>query len=344
MDVIDQILVDLGLDKGLASDPDLLGDILRDTMFLADFEAFRTQVASSLCDSVDLSGLVARVVGAVRHRCPLLVEVLDAGRRDGLRPANAETVVWMIHYMYLLEALAQCMVERPAFLVALRDHVHFKRESLEIPGGFFGFVETVHEATGGGLFEGAKVRTLDLVVSQYIDWRSREPGPLPEGDLFRKNAGLKLNIMEAVVKDVAAGFGDNARVGGKLALVAVRSAAVVGESRVIKQALPPGWVALYQSWNLAFLMANLDNLDLLLPKLLIPSVLDAEPDDYLFRRGIVLWYVANMALLGLVRDQGVRRQRVRRLGLWADQWGQRTLHASEGFLAEHLGRPDALSS
>jgi hypothetical protein len=242
--------------------------------------------------------------------------------------------------MYLLEALAQCMVDRPDFLVALRDHVHRKRESLEIPGGFFGFVETVHEATGGGLFEGAKVRTLDLVVSQYIEWRSREPGPLSDLELFRKNAGLKLNIMEAVVKDATAGFGCNARVGGKLALVAVRSARVVGDSRVVKQVLPTGWVALYQSWNLAFLMANLDNLDLLVPKLLIPTVVDAEPDDYLFRRGIVLWYVANIALLGLVRDEGVRKQRVRRLGGWAEQWGQRTLDASEGFLAEHLGQSD----
>ena len=121
-------------------------------------------------------------------------------------------------------------------------------------------------------------------------------------------------------------------------MVAVRSAEVVGEGRVIKQVLPDGWVPLYQSWNLVFLMANLDNLDLLLPKLLIPTVLDAEPEDYLFRRGVVLWYVANMTLFCLVSDEGERPQRIGGLQAWAEPWAERTLEASEGFLDEHLGR------
>jgi len=179
------------------------------------------------------------------------------------------------------------------------------------------------------------VRTLDLVVGQYLAWRARSPGPLPDGELFRKNAGLKLNIMEAVVKDVGAGHLDNAHVGAKLALMAVQSIEVVGAERGVKQVLPPGWVTLYQSWNLAFLVANLENLDLLIPKLLIPTVLDAEPEDYLFRRGVVLWYVANMTLFCLIAEGGRRDQRVVRDPSWAERCAAITQDASQGFLDGH---------
>ena len=53
---------------------------------------------------------------------------------------------------------------------------------------------------------------------------------------------------------------------------------------------------LYQSWNLAFILENMKDLYLFLPKLLIPSVLSADENAYLMTRTMALWTTINFAL------------------------------------------------
>ena len=53
------------------------------------------------------------------------------------------------------------------------------------------------------------------------------------------------------------------------------------------------WVSLYTTWNMAFILGNLDNLDILFPKLLIPSMINSKYDNYLGVRIISLWLSVN---------------------------------------------------
>ncbi|MCP4475900.1 MAG: hypothetical protein GY821_15310 [Gammaproteobacteria bacterium] len=53
--------------------------------------------------------------------------------------------------------------------------------------------------------------------------------------------------------------------------------------------LPQDWVNLYISWNMAFILGNLDEYHLLLPKLLIPSTLSAKYGNYMSGRVLSLW-------------------------------------------------------
>lgn len=56
------------------------------------------------------------------------------------------------------------------------------------------------------------------------------------------------------------------------------------------------WVSLYESWNMAFILGELNNLHFLFPKLLIPSVLNAKPENFLGARIIALWLSINNGL------------------------------------------------
>jgi hypothetical protein len=49
------------------------------------------------------------------------------------------------------------------------------------------------------------------------------------------------------------------------------------------------WQSLYVSWNLAFVLGELDNLDILFPKLLIPSVISVKSNQFIEARVVSLW-------------------------------------------------------
>ena len=61
--------------------------------------------------------------------------------------------------------------------------------------------------------------------------------------------------------------------------------------------LSEDWKSLYLTWNMAFILGELDNLHYLFPKLLIPSVLCSKSENFLGARIISLWVSINSALL-----------------------------------------------
>jgi len=330
VDLVDSAAAKLGLTGGMSTDPVLLRDIYINTMRLDGFAPMVDLVAPYFEAPVPLDPLIETVKAAIRKRYPALVATL--AELDDLAPVDdVETVRWVLHLTFLVELVAQQMVCSPAFMIELHAWIGDKRAKLDLPEDFLGFVREVRQTTDSA-FEAAKIRTLDLVINQYLSLRELEPGPAPERDRFRKNAGLKLNIMEAVLSDTTEGDFANAHVGFKLTQRGVQELRVEGENRAVKQVLPPGWVALYHSWALAFIVSNVDNIDILVTKLLVPTVVDSEPEDYLFRRGIVLWFVGNVALLNEIDAGGQRHQRIPRLTEIATRWGRVNLRESDGFL------------
>ncbi|MCF7871732.1 hypothetical protein K9L97_01745 [Candidatus Woesearchaeota archaeon] len=53
------------------------------------------------------------------------------------------------------------------------------------------------------------------------------------------------------------------------------------------------WASLYTSWNMAFILGDLTDLDMIFPKLFLPSLLDSNPEDFLGVRFISLWLSIN---------------------------------------------------
>ena len=120
-----------------------------------------------------------------------------------------------------------------------------------------------------------------------------------------------INIYEASVTDAVNGFKDNAFVGHVLVKM-LESNDIDHEMSVDKviPSLPASeyldlldgeentytktfhsddWVKLYIAWNLVFVFDNLEDLQVIAPKLLIPSVLSAKPENFMQTRIPSLW-------------------------------------------------------
>ncbi len=142
--------------------------------------------------------------------------------------------------------------------------------------------------------------------------------PKQEGEIEHLSEFVRINIHEAGVTEFKNNFKDNAFCAYVLAeyiednpphpffekreIIPEGNSDDFYESIVNKKNLFPkmtmsqNFSSLYTTWNLAFVVGNLKNLDLLIPKLLIPSLFNAKKDDFMGVRGISLWLSINHVL------------------------------------------------
>ncbi|MFQ5621584.1 MAG: hypothetical protein ACE5FT_07150, partial [Candidatus Nanoarchaeia archaeon] len=80
-----------------------------------------------------------------------------------------------------------------------------------------------------------------------------------------------------------------------------------------------GWASLYTTWNMAFILGNLGNLDLLFPKLVMPSIINAEKSNFLPVRLISLWLTINHSLFRYSKNIKVTgpRNKIRMARAWS---------------------------
>lgn len=83
----------------------------------------------------------------------------------------------------------------------------------------------------------------------------------------------------------------------------------------------PAWIDLYISWNAAFVLGNLNELDLLLPKLFIPSVINAKEEYTAGARIIALWLSINSMFFRLC-DQKISVVTLGKKKEMAREWGR----------------------
>ena len=106
------------------------------------------------------------------------------------------------------------------------------------------------------------------------------------------------NTLEtAIAMAMNTGFRDNACLGGQLLRNAPSASRKSEDKDYYKYEVSEEWASLYQTWSLAQIAAHMDDLDILLPQLLIPQVLDSSSDKYLFNRAISSWMTANFYIL-----------------------------------------------
>lgn len=291
---VDQAIEKLGLNKELKTDSKIFNDVLTNEMFLGDFKQFKPKGA----EGESLNPLVERVSNAIKNRHVGIKKFLCKAIEEKIfAPTEKDQKITyrMLHHIFILQQLVENMVADRKFLSDLKDYFVEKRD---IGDSFLEKSYNVFKVTGG-LFETAKLVTVDLVINQYLDWRER--GDLTAKDLKGKNRGLMANLLEATLTDTWRRNFDNAKAGVKLTQHLTQKLWVNDENEVVQE-MVNGWSPLYETWNLAFVIGNLDDLQLFLPKLLIPEVIDAPEEIYLYKRGITLWVTANIVLLNLSKE------------------------------------------
>jgi hypothetical protein len=186
-----------------------------------------------------------------------------------------------VHHAYLLDAIVRLLVRQPELMAAVLDHLWAKRSALGIRSTWQLWRLSRRP------FEVIKTRSIDAPLAAMRRRRARADAAWRHDPLL--SALLHANIAEAVATEIWAGFPANARAGAALMNVPMWKTRVEPEHRVIQASTSREWASLYESWNLAFILGNVGRLELLLPKLLVPTVLCAAPAEYVHNRAIALW-------------------------------------------------------
>lgn len=100
----------------------------------------------------------------------------------------------------------------------------------------------------------------------------------------------------------------------------------------------PEWVRLYISWNAAFVTGTIDELDIVLPKLFIPSVIVCDPSNFIGVRVISLWLtIAHCCFRSFERKSDVCIAKGKRKRM-AEAWGAINKKYAQELLREDVKR------
>ncbi|MBF0443108.1 MAG: hypothetical protein HQK54_14465, partial [Oligoflexales bacterium] len=345
-------------DPGLKTSPKIMAWILR-RMNLHDFMPSNRIMAEFLENAVtrpmDLGPLVEAVSESLAGRHPAIVDFVRAGNdRNFFHPS--EHVTTALHVAYVLEGMTVGMANDVQFTAELEQH--FKRayglKGIYSDNLFVAFFRTWQLTSD--VFCALKFCSISSVARYRIQTtlnrgnlageqikELRRKGTIGFVDAISMRAHLRessrktfvccrLNIEEALVKDLTEGRRDNALAAYALerdlffrapdylfedqAVLPEHCHDEVHRRFLLKNqnnihdvsGITEAWVQLYQSWNLAFVLGSLDDLPFVLPKLLIPSLLDIEAKNYLYTRGLSLWLVVHSFLFrrieGVAQVQG----------------------------------------
>lgn len=283
----------LNIDAQMMSSPQLIRDSVYYAYHLIGFKDAKESLKPYLTEPQDLSGFISQIKIGLLNNHPTVVEFVCQAIGSDLIPnytlEETKRVQKAIHNMVVLNILVQKMIADSDFMLKIKDHYLSSR--FKILPKDSSIAETYKAA--GGVFETAKLLTMDEVIDHYVKLRTKT---ITENDLRNKEFSLRLNILEATLTDRIKGNFKNAYAGRVLLKSHIQDLRNDPDKGVL-QYFAPNWTELYETWNLAFVVGNLDNLDLVLPKLLFPGIVNAKPEEYLFHRGLSLWITIQSYLL-----------------------------------------------
>jgi len=288
----------LGINLGAKTDPHLLNDILENDMYLADSRHVRQLLGDDLTQEKPLQPLLEQVYDGITVTHPAMGANLCATL------ANQETVAVFsapnhtkikrtIHHMFLLEKIVSELANNKEFMVKVYKHVQDTVRSMSPHKSALGHAYDLFKAAG--IFGLVKSYTIDGAIEDYRKFR--EQGFVTPEESAGRKRGLSLNIVEATTTERLHRYFSNARAGDALTWWHPVDIRVVGKNRTIEYVVDMDYARLYETWNFAFITGNLEFHNLLYPKLLIPSVLLASGNDYLYHRVLALWLSINFYLM-----------------------------------------------
>jgi hypothetical protein len=358
---VKRVFSDLGVHEGMKTDPVIFQSIL-DEMELLDLESqydpVRTFFTQATNTPQEIDTLLESVQRSLSADYPMIVEFLEMALTNRwLRPSP--TIVWSLHVGVILETLTAAMLESNDFTLELQQHINAKRRSFGISteSGFSTFTNCWRITNS--MFLAAKVVTVDPALSYFIFRRQHLDNskdnlrnlflkgklsfveylaelPVTEENPGHHHDGLLVNIMEACVTELQAGFEDNALCAHTLMLELQKAAPAKNAANEIEP-LSRDWISLYESWNGAFILGEIEDLPLVLPKLFIPSVLGASPQKYVEARTYSLWLTLNALLFKELKGKTVH-QMDPSSSVASLFWGSINERYAISFAEKHLGK------
>lgn len=290
---IEKVLELAGIDIDMESNPAIIAKVLNEDMMLAGFEPAQKLLKDALNHPISLKPMFEKTIKGIMTKQPAICEFIKEAVEANLIVKAAEqkskdAIIRSIHHAYVLNELTMEIVTNIDFVFEIQEYLLSQREKFGISKNFIDALETLKVIYKGSMFEPTKIIGMDMVYrARALD---RRKGFMTEEDINAQIDGLRLNILEASITDKNAGYMDNAIVGAVLSSIPPKTVSLSEhKNKVMLFHLSRKWVSLYETWNLAFCLGNLAYMPVLLPKLLIPSVIDAEPNEYLITRSAALW-------------------------------------------------------
>ncbi len=294
-DCVQNLMDNLQIDPSSAVDPNTLKQVLAQDMYLGDLEAVNQLFQAESDGQTSLSDLIQRTHGAVLNRHPAIYEFTCKLNQSGLIQKDSVDRLQIkrtLHHSYALNKIIRNMIDDPKFMTAVYDHLLAKRKELGISEALVPSFFDIYRVSGD-LFTPVKALSVDAVFSDY----DRIRNGTAEVETKSRARSLSINILEATLTDSFKGNTDNAMAGIAMIMNPAPSVYLKGDERKIGYAFNQEWTSLYETWNLSFITGHLPNLHILYPKLIIPEVMDASPEDYVFNRVLALGLSANFTIL-----------------------------------------------
>jgi hypothetical protein len=294
---VDDLVKKLGISMSEKTDPAVMRDVLHNVMKLDDCPAVVKLLGERLTNEESMAPMLERIRKSILTKHPAMLEFISKSLKENSLPEptkdGQQVIKRTLNHMVLLDTITKGMAEDPKVMEEVRAHLLKKREQMGIREPFFesAFDMFMNEGRNEeSLFLAIKTKSVDAGLDLFSELRKN--GRASDLESLLGSALLDFNIAEAVGADVYFGLSDNARAGLDLILNPASKVWVAGQDRSVKFDLSQDWDSLYESWNMAF-VSNLANPDRRYAKLLIPQVIDAKPEDYVFNRALALWLTLN---------------------------------------------------
>ena len=294
---VDELMKKLGISMSQQTDPEQMKDILQNEMKLDDCPTVLILLGSKLSGKESMRPMLETIQRGILSKQPEMLKFLSTALKEDLLPSPSEAgqklIIKTLNHMVLLDAITKGMAEDLTVMEAIHEHHLKKRRELGIREGFYESGRDMYELEGGGVaafFLAVKTKSVDAGLDLFLHLRKN--GRVTDFESLMASAIVVVNIAEAVLADAYFGNIDNARAGIDLNLNPASEAWLSDNNRAVKYNYSQDWCSLYESWNMAF-VSQLGNHHRRYAKLLIPQVINADAEDYIFNRALALWLTLN---------------------------------------------------
>jgi hypothetical protein len=297
---VNTVATKLGVDALKQTEPALLKDILTNDMHLIEHPKVAEIFKDALANPKPLGKMIEDVKkGATdpKHNPAIGVAMCsaleDPKAKVVFENVNKDVIKRTVHHMFLLDRLVEELGNNVDFMEDMQKYLRTITDKMS--GSTSAISRGWAMFRAAGWFGLSKDVTLTFGINGFI--KARKAGSLTESEQKTRSRNLAVNILEATMTDFVHGYFANARVGKDLTFQLAQGVKVEGPNKVMRYGLSDNWARHYQTWNLAFITGNLDYLNLLYPKLLIPRVMLADGPAYIYERVIALWLSLNFYLM-----------------------------------------------
>ncbi len=326
--IIKRSMNELGIKSNLKTDPKIVKNILNE-MKLDDLKTtslpMKRFFSEILIKPKTLKPMLNSIKQGIVNKHPAVVEFLElALKKKWLK--KSKNVQRSLHVAYILDELTVNMSNNHNFFIEVQNHYKEKERKLGLDT-LHTFKTFLHALKiSPDLFKIAKAFSLDPLMIyfriqkglpnskinkkelkklynnkeiNYIEYKLLSPIHKNEHEHITEL--VRINIYEAGITEFHNGFEKNALCAYELSENLKKNTPKVRFKKKKSNLYPiidvsQDWVSLYLTWNMAFILGNLNDLDMIFSKLMIPSIINSKKEEFLGARITSLWLSINHSI------------------------------------------------